>query len=352
MHANAHHHHHPHHRFQAGHHLSKLSSARVIPVDDEYAPHERMMDRNMSLNSLSSIKETSSGDQHSVKSGHSGKRYGLLTPQSLLANGSSNVNGVTNSSPLSKASPIIANMPMVAESESPSPIASGSGGGRSSFSALRSPLASAPPLSPLTAASTPAAANTPMMMLMKPIAEQPRDTAPVNGNNLFIAPKRILIVDDSMPIRKMCSMILKQHGHAVVTAMNGKEALQMMIQACDARVAAASSSPAGTVPASEIDLVLMDIQMPVMDGLEAVTLYRAHESPLLEKLQQAAHTSPASSTVQMKPLLIIGMSACSDVDIIEKGLSIGMDRFVAKPFQIHHLTPIIHDYFEDSESLA
>eukprot|EP01033_Poteriospumella_lacustris_P005993 gene5993-4303_t len=189
MHANAHHHHHPHHRFQAGHHLSKLSSARVIPVDDEYAPHERMMDRNMSLNSLSSIKETSSGDQHSVKSGHSGKRYGLLTPQSLLANGSSNVNGVTNSSPLSKASPIIANMPMVAESESPSPIASGNGGGRSSFSALRSPLASAPPLSPLTAASTPAAANTPMMILMKPIAEQPHDTAPMNVNTLFIAPK-------------------------------------------------------------------------------------------------------------------------------------------------------------------
>eukprot|EP01037_Dinobryon_pediforme_P026376 gene26376-28881_t len=127
--------------------------------------------------------------------------------------------------------------------------------------------------------------------------------------------------------------------------MNGKEALQMMIQAGESRIAAASSSPAGTVPSSEIDLVLMDIQMPVMDGLEAVTLYRAHESPLLEKLQQAAQTSPASSAVQLKPLLIIGMSACSDVDIIEKGLSIGMDRFVAKPFQIHHLTPILNESF-------
>eukprot|EP01033_Poteriospumella_lacustris_P018716 gene18715-biopygen8374 len=184
-----------------------------------------------------------------------------------------------------------------------------------------------------------------------PVASASGTATGVSNGATVCAPNKatrklhVLVVDDSMPIRKMCSMILKQHGHSVVTAMNGKEALQMMIQAGDARVAAASSSLAGSVPASEIDLVLMDIQMPVMDGLEAVTLYRAHESPLLEKLQQAAQTSPASSTVQMKPLLIIGMSACSDVDIIEKGLSIGMDRFVAKPFQIHHLTPILNESF-------
>lgn len=167
------------------------------------------------------------------------------------------------------------------------------------------------------------------------------DQAPISSKTekLFgdirkIRPLKILIVDDSMPIRKMCCMILQKQGHQVATAMNGKEALHLMKTAC-----AEQWSTNETKTAMPLDLVLMDFQMPVMDGIEAVTLYRDYEKVVVA---DAGAMSPIHTPSR---LAIVGMSACSDHEIIDRGLACGMDHFIGKPFQIQQLQPIMMQLF-------
>lgn len=154
------------------------------------------------------------------------------------------------------------------------------------------------------------------------------------GDIRKIRPLKILVVDDSMPIRKMCCMILQKQGHQVATAMNGKEALHLMKTAC-----AEQWSSDETKTAMPLDLVLMDFQMPVMDGIEAVTLYREYEKGVAE---DAGAMSPIRKPNR---LAIVGMSACSDQEIIDRGLACGMDHFIGKPFQIQQLQPIMMQLF-------
>ena len=70
---------------------------------------------------------------------------------------------------------------------------------------------------------------------------------------------RILVVDDQPDIRQTTSLALQQGGHVVLTAANGIEGLD----------AARAEHP---------DLILMDIEMPRMDGWEAVRLLRLDEA--------------------------------------------------------------------------
>lgn len=68
----------------------------------------------------------------------------------------------------------------------------------------------------------------------------------------------ILLVEDAPLLRKLAVRILEAAGHAVTTAKNGREAVE----------AAASQ---------DFDVVLMDVEMPQLDGLEATKLIREHE---------------------------------------------------------------------------
>jgi CheY-like chemotaxis protein/signal transduction histidine kinase len=203
---------------------------------------------------------------------------------------------------------------------------------------------------------------------------------------------KILVVDDSLPIRKICSVILNQNGHFVETASNGKEALQKMVASLiarrkyesdqrnlytpaenknndntgaqyDAKCGELDNSMACRVSNSTsiddivnssqsstiYDLVLMDIQMPVMDGIEAVTRYRAFEKEQL--LQHVLHSTGLSAKengaagghlVDLQ-LPIIAMSASSDSAIISKAIAEGMSHFIAKPFQMHQFETIISE---------
>lgn len=63
--------------------------------------------------------------------------------------------------------------------------------------------------------------------------------------------KRVLAVDDTLTFRIMLANCLKQGGHEVVEAADGKEALEKL-------------------RANEIDIVITDLNMPVMDGLEFI----------------------------------------------------------------------------------
>jgi CheY-like chemotaxis protein len=75
----------------------------------------------------------------------------------------------------------------------------------------------------------------------------------------------ILVVDDSPAILKVVGRALTNEGHEVKTAKNGYVGLTMMKE---------------SLVAGSLDMVIIDMQMPVMDGLETVTRFREHEARL------------------------------------------------------------------------
>jgi CheY-like chemotaxis protein len=102
---------------------------------------------------------------------------------------------------------------------------------------------------------------------------------------------RVLLVDDTASIRKVTTHLLQRAGYHVTTATNGMDALDKLSK-------------------EVFDVVLMDLHMPVMDGIEAVKRLRAREDAA-EKEAVAAlalHDSPipfAGSSPELKPSSIV-----------------------------------------------
>ena len=113
------------------------------------------------------------------------------------------------------------------------------------------------------------------------------------------APLRILVADDNTVNQKLAQRLLEKHGHQVLVAMNGKEVLDCI----------------GREP---VDVVLMDVQMPEMDGYAATRAVRA---------QEAAGTH----------LPIIAMTARALKGDRELCLAAGMDWYLAKPIRAEEL---------------
>ncbi len=108
---------------------------------------------------------------------------------------------------------------------------------------------------------------------------------------------RILLAEDNLVNRELAVRILEKGGHTVVAAGNGKEAVELLEGSAD----------------QEFDLVLMDVQMPVMDGFRATTLIREREK------------------ADGKHIPIIAMTAHALKGDRERCLAAGMDGYVAKP---------------------
>jgi CheY-like chemotaxis protein len=152
----------------------------------------------------------------------------------------------------------------------------------------------------------------------------------------------ILLVDDSLSILKMSSMMLRRQGHSVSTAENGAIAVDMMDTATSTQV--------------PFDVVLMDLQMPVMDGLEATSRIRGSEKAAAKKwaasavfTEQSTQKSDEQPEIisimtpfslkrpmfnQFDHQLIIGVSACSDNETMEAAFAAGIDAFIPKPFTL------------------
>ena len=136
--------------------------------------------------------------------------------------------------------------------------------------------------------------------------------------------KSILVVDDSPSILKVTKRLLNMKGHMVETAANGFIGLKMLKEAFISQ---------------QYDMVLTDLQMPVMDGIEATRRYRE-----FEEAENQNHLTDGDTGVQKKrrkTLLIVGMSANSDNQSKQEALDSGMDYFISKPFSYKDLKPIL-----------
>ncbi|MCB1889098.1 MAG: response regulator [Rhodocyclaceae bacterium] len=113
----------------------------------------------------------------------------------------------------------------------------------------------------------------------------------------------ILLVEDNPVNQTVASKILQKAGHSVSIAANGKEAIEQF----DQRV---------------FDLILMDVQMPVMGGLEAAQAIRAREA-----------RRSWSAEGQWRQTPIVAMTAHAMQGDRERCLDSGMDDYVAKPIK-------------------
>ncbi len=111
--------------------------------------------------------------------------------------------------------------------------------------------------------------------------------------------KTILIVDDDLDLCYILQTVFAQLGYDSVLAVNGKEAVDL----------ATSQLP---------DLILMDIMLPVMDGLQATRLIRENSN---------THSIP-----------ILAMTARVSMEDKKDCFRSGCDDFIAKPFTVKELT--------------
>jgi two-component system, sensor histidine kinase and response regulator len=124
----------------------------------------------------------------------------------------------------------------------------------------------------------------------------------------------ILLAEDNEVNRKLAVRLLEKRGHRVDVAINGREALLALSN-------------------SHYDIVLMDVQMPVMDGLEATAELRIRE------LETGRHTP------------VIAMTALVMKGDQERCLSAGMDGYLSKPIRTQELDKILERFIslKDSE---
>lgn len=152
--------------------------------------------------------------------------------------------------------------------------------------------------------------------------DQPAGTEPAEAG-----PLSILVVEDNATNREVAQMTLEQDGHRITLARDGIEALEKMTVA-------------------RFDLVLMDMQMPKMDGVTACRLIRACErgelseaddalQPLLERLVRKIEGSYTP---------IIALTANVLRTDRERCVQAGMDDYLSKPIQPQEITRILSRY--------
>ncbi len=150
------------------------------------------------------------------------------------------------------------------------------------------------------------------------VSAGPRLDAPISRR---VTAARILLVEDDNVSREVAATILAAGGYALDTAMDGAEAVEAVRDRC----ARAASNSASGRPCAPYDLILMDCQMPIMDGYEAT-----------RQIRQIEHTLLAGSRM---PIVAITASAVKGDR--ERCLAAGMDDHISKPLNPARLLQLI-----------
>ena len=119
---------------------------------------------------------------------------------------------------------------------------------------------------------------------------------------------RVLVVDDSDVIRTLISVNLEMEGFEVVTAVDGRDALDKIIEVAP-------------------DVMTIDVVMPRLDGFDTVAQVRA---------------DPRTSHLK-----IAMVTACAQEADIRRGESVGVDAYITKPFDPSTLVRTVRDLVED-----
>jgi CheY-like chemotaxis protein len=127
------------------------------------------------------------------------------------------------------------------------------------------------------------------------------------------APLRILVVEDNPVNRLLATRLVEKQNHRVTAATNGREALERL-------------------ESEMFDCVLMDVQMPVMDGLEATAAIRRKE-------RETGGFIP-----------VIAMTAHAMAGDLERCLAAGMDAYVTKPVNAADLFATIENVMRNRKT--
>lgn len=141
-----------------------------------------------------------------------------------------------------------------------------------------------------------------------PVAVEPLTVSSI-GSERHVRQLRILLAEDNAVNQIVTARILNQRGHKVEIVDDGRKAFERVMN-------------------QPFDLILMDIQMPVMDGLQVTAAIRALPDRSLSRIPIIAVTAYAMATDR------------------EKCLAVGMDDFVAKPIESQTLFKVIENLRE------
>ncbi len=155
--------------------------------------------------------------------------------------------------------------------------------------------------------SRPGCGSTFLFTLPFAIAEGPRPTSAPAPADIEIRPLRILVVEDNPVNQMFVCTLLRKWGHTVDAAENGELAVEAW-------------------RAGDHDVVLMDVQMPVLDGLEATRMIRREEA--------AGGRSPVP---------VVALTAHAFEEDEQRCLAAGMNSYVSKPIRAELLKIALHE---------
>jgi CheY-like chemotaxis protein len=169
---------------------------------------------------------------------------------------------------------------------------------------------------PAATASAAGAAEVPVLVTavaVPPIALDAADLPPVSLPPVDQG-SRLLLVEDNFVNQRVAVYMLSKLGHHVDVAKHGREAVDMLSK-------------------SVYDLVLMDCQMPEMDGFEATRIIRDRSSNVLD------HEIP-----------VVAMTANAFPEDRARALASGMNDFLAKPVDRSVLSSMIAKWLKPAEA--
>ena len=120
----------------------------------------------------------------------------------------------------------------------------------------------------------------------------------------------MLVVEDDEAIRRLVSMTLFEHGYEVLSAANGAVALERVRE-------------------HQPDVILLDMNMPIMDGWEFSRRYRELKVPETSTGTGARHTAA--------PVIVMTAAVAAQA----RAEQIGADDYVAKPFDLDELIEVV-----------
>ena len=125
--------------------------------------------------------------------------------------------------------------------------------------------------------------------------------------------RRILVVDDDPRLLHVVAMYLSIEGYEVDSAANGEEGLRLLEQ-------------------KRPDLVILDVMMPGIDGLEACRRIK--------------------SNPETRHIPVVLFTALSRTDDVENGRAAGANRFINKPFSLIGLGAVIRSFLADDVTVG